>query len=156
MKNTYEGKISAEGLKFAIVVSRFNHLISEKLLEGAKDAILRHGGEEKNISIFWVPGAWEIPLIAKKVAESKHYDAVICLGAIIRGATPHFDYIATECTKGIAQVSLTTEVPTILGVLTTETLEQALERAGTKLGNKGFEAAVAAMEMVNLMKEMKK
>jgi 6,7-dimethyl-8-ribityllumazine synthase len=156
VEKIYEGKISAEKLKLAIVVSRFNNLISEKLLSGAKDAILRHGGEEKNISVFWVPGAWEIPLVAKKVAESKNYDAVICLGAIIRGATVHFDYIATECTKGIAQVSLQTGIPVILGVLTTDTLEQALERAGTKLGNKGFEAAVAAMEMANLLKEMEK
>lgn len=156
MGKIYQGKISAEGLKFAIVVSRFNHLISEKLLEGAKDAILRHNGEEKNISIIWVPGAWEIPLIAKKVAESKNYDAVICLGAVIRGATPHFDYIAAECTKGIAQVSLQTGIPVILGVLTSDNLEQALERAGTKLGNKGFESATAAMEMVNLIKEMGK
>ncbi|ABY91347.1 6,7-dimethyl-8-ribityllumazine synthase [Thermoanaerobacter mathranii subsp. mathranii str. A3] len=151
----YEGKLIAEGKKFGIVVSRFNEFITNKLLEGALDALKRHGALNENIEIAWVPGAFEIPLIAKKMAESKRYDAVIALGAVIRGETPHFDYVANEVSKGIAKISLDTEVPVIFGVLTTDTIEQAIVRAGTKGGNKGFEAAVTAIEMANLMEEIK-
>ncbi|AIS51243.1 6,7-dimethyl-8-ribityllumazine synthase RibH [Thermoanaerobacter kivui] len=151
----YEGKLIAEGKKFGIVVSRFNEFITNKLLEGALDALKRHGALNEDIEIAWVPGAFEIPLIAKKMAESKRYDAVIALGAVIRGETPHFDYVANEVSKGIAKVSLDTDVPVIFGVLTTDTIEQAIVRAGTKGGNKGFEAAVTAIEMANLMDEIK-
>ena len=147
-----EGQLNAEGLKFAIVVGRFNNLITEKLLEGAVDCIVRHGGTEENITVIRVPGSFEIPLTAKKAAKSGKYDAVICLGAVIRGSTPHFDYVASEVTKGIALVTLETEVPVAYGVLTTDTIEQAVERAGTKMGNKGFDAALTAIEMVNLLK----
>lgn len=150
----YEGKLLAEGLKFGVVVGRFNEFIGSKLLGGALDAIKRHGGYEDNIDITWVPGAFEIPLAAKKMAKTGRYDAVICLGAVIRGATPHFDYVSSEVTKGVALVGLDTEVPTIFGVLTTDTIEQAIERAGTKAGNKGFEAAVTAIEMANLLREI--
>jgi 6,7-dimethyl-8-ribityllumazine synthase len=150
----YEGKLIAEGLKFGIVVARFNEFIGSKLLSGALDAIKRHGGVEENIEIAWVPGAFEIPLVAKKMAKSGKYDAVICLGAVIRGATPHFDYVSNEVSKGIALVGLETEVPTVFGVLTTDTIEQAIERAGTKAGNKGFDVAVTAIEMANLIKEL--
>jgi 6,7-dimethyl-8-ribityllumazine synthase len=151
---TIEGKLTAEGLRFAIVVGRFNSLITEKLLEGAIDCIIRHGGVEDNITIIRVPGSFEIPLAAKKAAKSGNFDAVICLGAVIRGATPHFDYVANEVTKGIAQVSLETEVPIAYGILTTDTIEQAVERAGTKMGNKGFDAALTAIEMANLIDEI--
>ena len=149
-----EGKLSAKGYKFAIIVSRFNNLITEKLLEGAIDCIVRHDGDEKNITVIKVPGSFEIPLIAKKVAKSGKFDAVICLGAVIRGDTPHFDYVANEVTKGIAQVSLETEVPISYGILTTDTIEQAIERAGTKMGNKGFDAALTAIEMVNVLNQL--
>ena len=149
----YEGKVVAEGLKLGIIVGRFNEFISSKLLGGAIDALKRHGVEESEIEIAWVPGAFEIPLVAKKMAKSNKYDAVICLGAVIRGATPHFDYVSNEVTKGIANVSLETEVPVIFGVLTTDTIEQAIERAGTKVGNKGYDAAVTAIEMVNLINQ---
>lgn len=149
-----EGNLIAKDLKFGLVVGRFNEFIGGKLLEGAIDAIKRHGGNEEDIEISWVPGAFEIPLVAKKLAKSKRYDAVICLGAVIRGATPHFDYVSGEVTKGVALVGLETEVPTIFGVLTVDTIEQAIERAGTKAGNKGFEAAVTAIEMANLLKEL--
>ncbi|PMP76065.1 MAG: 6,7-dimethyl-8-ribityllumazine synthase [Sulfurihydrogenibium sp.] len=149
-----EGKLTAEGIKFAIVVSRFNNLITERLLEGALDCILRHNGSQENIDIVRVPGSFEIPLVAKKLAKSRKYDAVICLGAVIRGDTPHFDYVANEVTKGIAQVSLETEVPISYGILTTDTIEQAIERAGTKMGNKGFDAALTAIEMVNVIKQI--
>jgi 6,7-dimethyl-8-ribityllumazine synthase len=152
--NIIEGKLSAEGLKFGIVVGRFNSFITERLLEGAIDCILRHGGSKKNIEIVKVPGSFEIPLIAKKLAKSGKYDAVICLGAVIRGSTPHFDYVANEVTKGIAQVSLETEVPISYGILTTDTIEQAVERAGTKMGNKGFDAAMVAIEMANVLKSI--
>ena len=151
---TIEGKLSAEGLRFAIIVGRFNNLITEKLLEGAIDCIIRHGGLEDNITIIRVPGSFEIPLAAKKAAKSGNFDAVICLGAVIRGATPHFEYVAAEVTKGIAQVSLETEVPIAYGILTTDTIEQAIERAGTKMGNKGFDAALTAIEMANLIDEI--
>ncbi len=151
---TIEGGLSAEGLKFAIIVSRFNNLITEKLLEGAIDCIIRHGGSEDNITLIRVPGSFEIPLAAKRAAKSGSYDAVICLGAVIRGATPHFEYVSAEVTKGIAQVSLETEVPVAYGILTTDTIEQAIERAGTKMGNKGFDAALTAIEMANLIDEI--
>ncbi len=149
-----EGKLIAKDLKFGIVVGRFNEFIGGKLLDGAIDAIKRHGGAEADIEISWVPGAFEIPLVAKKLAKSGRYDAVICLGAVIRGATPHFDYVSGEVTKGVALVGLETEIPTIFGVLTVDTIEQAIERAGTKAGNKGFEAAVTAIEMANLLKNI--
>lgn len=151
---TYEGNIIANGLKFGIVVGRFNEFISSKLLGGAIDALIRHGSEEENIEIAWVPGAFEIPLIAKKMASSKKFDAVICVGAVIRGSTPHFDYVANEVSKGIAKVSLDSNVPIIFGVLTTDTIEQAIERAGTKAGNKGYDAAATAIEMANLLKQL--
>jgi len=149
------GMLSAKGLKFAIIVSRFNSLITEKLLEGALDCIERHEGEKENITIVRVPGAFEIPLIAKKLAKTNKYDAVICLGAVIRGSTPHFDYVASEVSKGIANVSIETEIPVIFGVLTTDTLEQAIERAGTKMGNKGFDAAMTAIETANILRSIK-
>lgn len=149
----FEGKLIAQGLKIGIIVGRFNEFIGGKLLSGAVDGLIRHGVEENNIEVSWVPGAFEIPLVAKKMAKSQKYDAVICLGAVIKGATPHFDYVSSEVTKGVASVSLETEVPVIFGVLTTDTIEQAIERAGTKAGNKGYDAAVTAIEMANLLKE---
>ncbi len=152
--NTIEGKLLAEGQKIAIVAGRFNEIITNKLLGGAIDAFKRHGGDENNIDLAWVPGAFEIPLIAKKMAESKKYDAVVCLGAVIRGATSHFDMVANETTKGIASAGLQTGVPIIFGVLTTDNIEQAVERAGSKAGNKGFEAVTTAIEMVNLIKQL--
>ena len=151
--NTIEGKLIAEGLKFGIVAGRFNEFIGSKLLGGALDAIKRHGASEADVDLAWVPGAFEIPLIAKKMAKSGKYDAVICLGAVIKGSTPHFDYVSNEVTKGVASVSLDSEVPVIFGVLTTNSIEEAIERAGTKAGNKGFEAAVSAIEMANLLKQ---
>jgi 6,7-dimethyl-8-ribityllumazine synthase len=147
----YEGKLEAKGFRFAIVVSRFNSFVSERLVEGALDALKRHGADEKMIDIFKVPGAFEIPLVAKKLAKRKDIDAIICLGAVIKGGTPHFHYIASEVTKGIAMVSLESEKPVSFGILTTESVEQAIERAGTKAGNKGFDAAMTAIEMVNLL-----
>jgi 6,7-dimethyl-8-ribityllumazine synthase len=150
----YEGMLVAEDLKFGIIVGRFNEFIGGKLLSGAIDALKRHGVEDESVEIAWVPGAFEIPLVAKKMAYSKKYDGIICLGAVIRGATPHFDYVASEVSKGIASVSLETEVPVIFGVLTTDSIEQAIERAGTKAGNKGFEAAVTAIEMANLLRQL--
>lgn len=153
---TYEGKLIAKGLKFGIIVGRFNEFIGGKLLTGALDALNRHGVEQADVEIAWVPGAFEIPLIAKKMASSNKYDGVICLGAVIRGSTPHFDYVSSEVTKGVAHVGLDTGIPVIFGVLTTDTIEQAIERAGTKAGNKGFEAAVTAIEMANLISELKK
>jgi 6,7-dimethyl-8-ribityllumazine synthase len=149
-----EGQLLAEGLRFAIVVSRFNDFISSRLVEGAMDALKRHGATEEQVILVKVPGAFETPLAAKKLAESGQYDAVICLGAVIRGATPHFDYVAAEVSKGIANVALESNVPVTFGVLTTDTLEQAIERAGSKSGNKGSEAAIAAIEMANLYKEL--
>ena len=154
MSRTYEGKLIAEGMKFGIVASRFNEFITKKLLDGAQDSLLRHGANDEDISIAWVPGTFEIPITAQKMAKSGKYDAVICLGTVIRGSTPHFDYVAAEASKGIAQVGLSTGVPTIFGVLTTENIEQAIERAGTKIGNKGSDAAVAAIEMVNLLRDI--
>ena len=152
MPNVLEGKLSAEGLRFAIIVSRFNDFIGARLLEGAMDALIRHGGTDEQVVVVRVPGAFEIPLAAKKLIESDKYDAVICLGAVIRGSTSHFDYVASEVSKGIATVALQSNVPVIFGVLTTDNLEQAIERAGSKAGNKGWDAAVAAMEMANLFK----
>ncbi|MFH0846848.1 MAG: 6,7-dimethyl-8-ribityllumazine synthase [Chloroflexota bacterium] len=154
MEEQFEGKLLGKGLKFGIVVARFNEFITGKLLNGAKDALLRHGVESRDIQVTWVPGSFEIPLIAKRLAETKRYDAIICLGAVIRGGTPHFEYVAAEVSKGIASVSLATGLPVIYGVLTTDTIEQAIERAGTKMGNRGFEAAVAAIEMANLIKNI--
>jgi 6,7-dimethyl-8-ribityllumazine synthase len=154
MKKVYQGALLAQGLKFALVVSRFNEFISSRLLDGAQDALLRHGAKEEDIEIAWTPGSFEIPLIAQKMAESKKYSAVICLGAIIRGGTPHFDYIAAEASKGIAKASLDTGVPVIFGIITADTLEQAIERAGTKEGNMGAKAAVGGIEMANLLKSL--
>jgi len=150
----FEGMLLGKGLKFGLVVSRFNEFFSKKLLEGAQDALLRHGVNEEDIEVAWTPGSFEIPLIAQKLAQTKKYDAVICLGAVIRGGTPHFDYIAAEVTKGIAKVNMDTGVPVIYGIITTDTLEQAVERSGTKAGNKGFDAAVSAIEMANLAKSI--
>lgn len=149
-----EGNLVATGIKTAIVAARFNHFIVEKLVGGAIDAISRHGGDASQQSVIWVPGSWEIPLIAKKLAKSGKYDAVICLGAVIRGGTPHFDYVAAEVSKGVAQASWDSGVPISFGVLTTDSIEQCIERAGTKMGNKGFEAAVAAVEMVNVLRQI--
>jgi len=152
MSKHFEGKLLGEGLKFGLAVSRFNEFVSKKLLEGAQDALLRHGVKEEDIDIAWAPGSFEIPLVAKKLAQTKKYDAIICLAAVIRGGTPHFQYIAAEVTKGIAKVGLDAELPVIYGVITADTLEQAIERAGTKAGNKGFDAAMSAIEMANLVK----
>lgn len=152
MGKTFEGRLLGEGLRFGIVVARFNELICSRLLGGANDALIRHGVAADAIDVAWVPGSWEIPLVAKKLAESGRYDAVICLGALIRGGTPHFDYIAAEASKGIAHASLQTGVPISFGVLTCNTIEEAIERAGTKHGNKGADAAVTAIEMANLLR----
>jgi 6,7-dimethyl-8-ribityllumazine synthase len=154
MGKLYQGELLGEGLKIGIVISRYNEFITKKLLNGAEDALLRHGVSQENIEVAWVPGSFEIPLVAKKLAESGRYDAIICLGAVIRGGTPHFEYIASEVTKGIAKLGLDTGLPITYGVITPDTLEQAIERAGTKMGNKGFEAAMNAIEMANLMKSL--
>ncbi|MFA5629064.1 MAG: 6,7-dimethyl-8-ribityllumazine synthase [Dehalococcoidales bacterium] len=154
MNKSFEGMLLGKGLKFGIVVSRFNEFISSKLLDGCKDALIRHEVAEDDIYVAWAPGSFEIPLVALKMAKSQKYDAVICLGAIIRGGTPHFDYVASEFTKGIAKVALDTGLPVINGVITADNLEQAIERAGTKMGNKGFSAASSAIEMANLLKEL--
>ena len=151
---TYEGKLNGKGLKFGLVVGRFNELISGRLYEGALDCLRRHDVDDAGVDTAWVPGAFEMPLVAKKLAESGRYDAVICVGAVIRGGTPHFDYVASEAAKGIAKVSLDTGVPVIFGVLTTDTIEQAIERAGAKAGNKGWSAAATALEMANLGKTL--
>ena len=153
--NIFEGKLVSEDVKVGIVVARFNEFITSKLLGGAIDGLKRENVKDEDIDVAWVPGAFEIPLIAKKMAESKKYDTVICLGAVIRGATSHYDYVCAEVSKGIAQVSMTSDIPVMFGVLTTDTIEQAVERAGTKAGNKGFECAQGAIEMVNLIREMK-
>lgn len=152
--HVYEGNLIAKDLKFAIVVGRFNEFIGSRLLDGAVDALKRHGVADEDINIAWTPGAFEIPLVAKKLAESGRYNAIICLGAVIRGSTPHFDFVANEVSKGVAKVNLDSGVPTIFGVLTTDDVEQAIERAGTKSGNKGWQAAVSAIEMANLLKGM--
>ncbi len=151
MPKILEGGLLAKGKKFALVVGRFNDFITNRLLEGAVDALARSGAEDQDIEIVKVPGAFEIPLIAKKMAEKEKYDAIVCLGAVIRGATPHFDYVSAEVTKGIAMVSLESKIPVIFGIVTTDTIEQAIERAGTKAGNKGWSAAIAAIEMANLI-----
>ena len=151
---TLEGKLTAKNMKIAIVVARFNEFITSKLLSGCIDCLIRHEAADEDLTVAWVPGAFEIPMAAKKLAESGKYDAVICLGAVIRGATPHFDYVCAEASKGIAQVSMQTGVPVAFGVLTTENIQQAVERSGTKAGNKGVDCAMTAMEMVNLFKDM--
>ena len=156
MVKTLEGKLMAKGLKFGIVLSRFNNFISERLLEGALDALRRSGAEDADCGVARVPGAFEIPLVAKKMVKSGRYDAIICLGSVIRGATPHFAYIASEVTKGIASLTLESGIPISFGVLITDSIEQAIERAGTKVGNKGFDAAMSAIEMANLLKEIEK
>jgi 6,7-dimethyl-8-ribityllumazine synthase len=154
MARVVEGKLSAKGMKFALVASRFNHFITDRLEEGAKDALLRHDAEEDGIDIIRVPGAFEIPMVAAKAAKSGKYDAVICIGCVVRGSTPHFDYVSSEAAKGIAMAGLDSGIPVIFGVLTTDNLEQAIERAGTKGGNKGWAAAMSAIEMVNLLKQI--
>lgn len=151
MVTLYEGKLTAGARSFGIVVSRFNELITRRLLDGALDCLRRHGADDRQITVVWVPGAFELPLVAKKLAETKGYDVVICLGAVIRGATPHFEYVASESAKGIAGVSLSTGTPVIYGVVTADTIEQAIERAGTKAGNRGWDAALNALEMADLM-----
>lgn len=150
----YEGNLVSKGQRFGIIIGRFNEFIGGKLLSGALDGLKRHGVLENDIELVWVPGAFEIPLVSKKMAQTGKYDALICLGAVIRGSTPHFDYVSSEVSKGIAAVSLDSEIPVIFGVLTTDTIEQAIERAGAKAGNKGYEAAVTAIEMANLLKEI--
>lgn len=154
MARIIEGKLDAKGLKVGIVVSRFNSFICERLLEGATDALLRHNADDGDIDVIRVPGAFEIPLVAKKLATSGRYDGVICLGAVIRGATPHFDYVCSEVSKGVASVSLDTDIPIAFGVITTDTIEQAIERAGSKAGNKGAEAAMVVIEMLNLFRAL--
>lgn len=151
---TFEGHLVGTGLRIGIVVGRFNEFITSKLLSGAQDGLYRHGVASEDVDIYWVPGSFEIPTIARRLAESRKYDAIICLGAVIRGSTPHFDYVAAESAKGVASVGLQTGVPTIYGILTTDTIEQAIERAGTKAGNRGFEAALSAIEMANLCKQI--
>ena len=155
MIKTLEGQLSAKGKRFGIVASRFNDFITKQLIDGCTDALLRHGAEQEKIELVLVPGAFEIPLIAQKLAKSKNFDSVICLGTVIRGATPHFDYIASEVSKGIAKVSLDTGIPVIFGVITADTIEQAIERSGTKDGNKGKDAAMSAIEMANLIAKIK-
>ncbi|MFO8010992.1 MAG: 6,7-dimethyl-8-ribityllumazine synthase [Dehalococcoidia bacterium] len=154
MGKQYEGMLTGEGLRFGVAISRFNELITGKLLEGARDALSRHGVKEDDIEIAWTPGAFELPLIAKKMAQTGKYDGVICLGAVIRGGTPHFDYIAAEVSKGIASASLELGLPITFGVITADTLEQAIERAGTKMGNAGFHAGMSAIETANLLKSL--
>ncbi len=154
MVKIVEGQLIAKGKKFGIVVSRFNDFISKRLLEGAVDTLIRHGAKENEIEAVWTPGAFEIPMVANKLVKSKKYDAVICLGAVIKGSTPHFEYVANEAAKGIAKISLDTGVPVIFGIITAETLEQAIERAGTKDGNKGRDAALSAIEMANLLENI--
>ncbi len=156
MGNTYEGKLVASGLRFGIVVSRFNELITSRLLGGAMDALERHDARREDVDVAWTPGAFELPLVARRMAESGKYDAVICLAAVIRGATPHFEYVASEAAKGIAKAGLDTGVPVIYGVVTADTIEQAVERAGTKAGNRGADAALSAIEMANLLKALPK
>jgi 6,7-dimethyl-8-ribityllumazine synthase len=155
MVKVIEGNMIAEGKKYAIVASRFNDFITKELVSGCVDTLVRHGAEDKNLTVTWVPGAFEIPLVAQRIAKSKSWDAVICLGTVIRGSTPHFDYIASEVSKGVAKVSLDTGIPVIFGVITADTIEQAVERAGTKDGNKGRDAALSAIEMANLLSQIK-
>jgi len=155
MPTVIEGVLDGSGKRFALVASRFNELITRKLIDGAQDCLVRHNVAEKNVTLAWVPGAFEIPLVAQRLARAKKYDAIVCLGAVIRGGTPHFDYIASEVSKGIGRVMLEDDVPVVFGVLTTDTVEQAIERAGTKAGNKGWDAALAAIEMADLMGKIK-
>lgn len=155
MPKIHEANLIAEGKKFALVVSRFNDFITEKLLSGALDALVRSGADADDIEVVKVPGAFEIPLVAKRVAAANRFDAIVCLGAVIRGSTPHFDYVSAEVTKGVAAVSMDADIPVIFGVITTDTIEQAIERAGTKAGNKGWSAAIAAIEMANLFEHLK-
>ena len=152
--NTFEGKVVSSGIKVGIVASRFNEFITSKLVAGAMDGLIRHDVNEDDVDVAWVPGAFEVPLIAKKMAGSGKYDAVICVGAVIRGSTSHYDYVCSEVSKGIASVSLSSGIPVMFGILTTDTIEQAIERAGTKAGNKGFEAVTTAIEMINLLKQI--
>ena len=152
--NTLEGKLIAEGLKIGIVASRFNEFITSKLIDGCKDGLVRHGVEEEDITLAWVPGAFEIPMVAKRMAAAKKYDAVICLGAVIRGSTSHYDYVCAETSKVIAMASMEIDVPVLFGVLTVDNIEQAIERAGTKAGNKGYDCALSAIEMANLLKQL--
>ena len=154
MAKSYEGMLLGKGLKFGIIVARFNEIITSRLLDGAKDAFLRHGVSEQDIDVAWTPGCLEIPLVAKKLAQTGKYNAIVCLGAVIRGGTPHFGYVASEANKGIARISLESELPVIQGIITADTLEQAIERAGAKAGNRGFAAAVTALEMASLLKTM--
>lgn len=154
MNKTFEGNLVGAGLKIGIVVGRFNEFITSKLLDGAQDALKRHGVNEKDVEVAWVPGAFEIPLVAQKMAKSNKYDAVITLGTVIRGSTPHFDYVSNETAKGVSAAAMNTGIPVIFGVLTTDTIEQAIERAGTKAGNKGWDAAMSAIEMANLLRDM--
>lgn len=154
--NTFEGKVVSSGIKVGIVASRFNEFITSKLVAGAKDGLIRHDVNEDDVDVAWVPGAFEVPLIAKKMAGSGKYDAVICVGAVIRGSTSHYDYVCSEVSKGIASVSLSSGIPVMFGILTTDTIEQAIERAGTKAGNKGYDCALGAIEMVNLIREIEK
>ena len=154
MATYIEGSISADECTFGIIVSRFNHFITERLLEGAMDALIRHGARPENIEVVRVPGSFEIPSVARRLCSLKRYNAVICLGAVIRGATPHFDYIAAEVSKGISQVALQADIPVVFGVITTDTIEQAIERAGTKVGNKGWDAAITSMEMIHLYRKL--
>ena len=154
MPKVIEGNLSAEGMRFCLVAGRFNNFITKKLVDGALDAIVRHGGDDQAVTLVWAPGAFEIPAITKKAADSGNYDAVIALGAVIRGGTPHFDYVASEVSKGVAAVAMDSKAPVVFGVLTTDTIEQAIERAGTKAGNKGFEAAMAAIEMADLYRAL--
>ena len=154
MNKRFEGTLLGEGLKFGIVVSRFNEFITKRLLDGAQDALLRHGVKGDDIDVSWTPGSFEIPLIAKKLAQTKKYDAVICLGAVIRGETPHYEYVATEVSRSIGRVGLDAELPVVFGVITADTLEEAIERAGAKAGNRGFQAAVNAIEMANLLRSI--
>ncbi len=154
MGQSFEGMLLGKGLKFGLVVSRFNEFLTRKLIDGAQDALIRHGVSQEDIEMAWVPGSFEIPLVAKKLAETRRFDAIICLGAVIRGGTPHFEYISSEVTKGIAKVGLDAGLPVIFGIITADTLEQAIERSGTKMGNRGFQAAEEAIEMANLMKSI--
>ena len=154
MNKHFEGMLLGKGLKFGVVISRINEFITNRLLEGARDALLRHGVNDEDMETAWVPGSFEIPLVALKLAQTKRFDAIICLGALIRRGTPHFDLVAAEATKGIAKVGLETGVPVVHGIITTDTLEQAVERAGTTMGNRGFEAAISALEMANLLKSL--
>lgn len=154
MAQVYEGRLTGEGLRIGLVVSRFNSFITERLLEGAQDALRRHGVDLEGCDVAWVPGTFEVPLIAQRLVETRRYDAIVCLGCLIRGGTPHFDFLSAEVTKGVAQVGLASGVPVVFGILTTESVEQAIERAGTKMGNKGAEAALAAIEMANLLRRI--